>query len=64
MGKHVADKPRTPAQGGRLKHYTEIEREEGGPHAQTRELQQRPRGKRDDGRRAAEFVRIEKGRTA
>jgi hypothetical protein len=64
MGKHVADRPRTPELGGRLKRFTEIERGDGGPHVQTRELQQRPRGARNDARRAAEYLRIERGRTA
>lgn len=64
MTKHAADKPHTPQKGGRLKHYTEIERTDGGPHEQTKELQRRPRGKRDDGKRAAEYVRIEKGKRA
>ncbi|MCU0911344.1 MAG: hypothetical protein MUE98_08365 [Rhodobacteraceae bacterium] len=64
MTKHAADKPHTPQRGGRLKRYTEIEREEGGPRPQTTELQKRPRERSDDGRRAAEYVRIDKGRRA
>lgn len=62
MAKHVADKPRTPPKGERLKRYTEIEREEGGPHEQTKELQQRPKGERDDTRRTKEYLRIERGK--
>jgi hypothetical protein len=61
MAKHAADKPKTPQKGGRLKHYTEIEREAGGPRPQTEALQKRPRT-RDDGHRAQEFARIERGK--
>lgn len=64
MAKHVADKPRTPETGERLKRYTEIEREGGGPSPQAKALQQRPRGDRDEGARAKEFVRIERGKEA
>lgn len=64
MGKHVADKPHIPPKGGRAKHFTGIEREEAGPHEQTRKLQQRPRDARDDTRRAKEFLRIERGEQA
>jgi hypothetical protein len=48
----------------RLKRYTEIERSEGGAHAQTLNLQQRKREGRDDSKRAAEYTRIERGQTA
>jgi hypothetical protein len=64
MSRHAADKPRTPETGARLKRYTEIERETGGPSRQTAELQRRAHAPRDDGRRAQEFVRIERGREA
>ena len=61
MGKHAADKPHSPQKGGRLKHYTEIEREEA-THGQTEELQKRPKGERDDTRRTKEYLRIERGK--
>lgn len=64
MSRHAADKPRTAETGERLKRYTEIEREAGGPRAQTKELQRRPKEGRDDGRRAQEYVRIERGKSA
>ncbi len=61
MAKHVADKPQAPEQGGRLKRYTEIERDEGA-HEQTEKLQKRPKGERDDARRTKEFLRIDRGK--
>lgn len=64
MSRHAADKPRTASENGRLRNYTEIEREEGGPRRQTLDLQRRPRGERDDTRRTAEYLRIDRGRTA
>lgn len=64
MSRHAADKSRGEPTGERLKRYTEIEREEGGPREQTKALQQRGKGERDDGRRASEFVRIERGQKA
>lgn len=63
MPKHIADK-RSAETGERLKRFTEIERDEAGPRAQTKDLQQRPRGERDDGARAKEYVRIERGNKA
>lgn len=61
MGKHVADKPHSPQKGGRLKHYTEIERDEA-THEQTEELRKRTKGERDNARRTKEYLRIERGK--
>jgi hypothetical protein len=63
MSKHLADKPRV-ADTGRLRRYTEIERDGGAAREQTLELQRRKRDGRDDGKRASEFARIERGHTA
>ena len=61
MTRHIADRPQQ-QQGddSRLERYTEIER---GSHArqQSVDLQRRPRDLRDNGRRAQEFARIERG---
>ncbi len=63
MGKHAADKQRAPQAGGRIRHFTDIERQER-PRPQAKELQRRPKGDRDDGLRAQQFARIERGREA
>lgn len=63
MSRHAADKPRSD-EGGRLKHYTEIDRDQGGPRDQTLALQRRPREKGADGARAREFTRIDRGQDA
>ena len=60
MSRHIADK-RDAGKDGRLKHFTEIEREQGGAREQTLDLQKRPRDGREEGRRVQEFVRIERG---
>ncbi len=64
MTRHVADKPRTQETSARLAAYTRIERDDTGARPQTLELQRRAKAERDDGRRAQEFVRIERGKTA
>lgn len=64
MAKRIAETPRAAAEGARLKRYAEIARALGGAHAQTLSLQQRPREGRDEAKRAREFLRIERGRTA
>jgi len=64
MAKHVADKPHKVSKGARLKRYVEIDRETSGAHEQTLQLQQRPRAERNEAKRAKEYTRIERGRTA
>lgn len=59
MTKHIADRPRD-TDDNRLTHYTRIERD-GRARPQTMDLQRRPRDTRDEGRRAQEFTRIERG---
>ncbi len=61
MPKHAADKPNAPSNGGRMKHFTSIARDESGPQQQTEVLQKRPREGREATRRAQEFLRIERG---
>ena len=62
MSRHIADK-RTPSDGGRVRHFTEIERRAGeeGSHPSTEAVHRRPSDPPQDNRRAAEFVRIERG---
>jgi Fe-S-cluster-containing hydrogenase component 2 len=57
-------KPRTQETSARLTAYTRIERDDAGARPQTLELQRRAKAERDNGRRAQEFVRIERGDTA
>ncbi len=47
----------------RLKRYTDIERAESAK-SQSQDLQQRKREGRDDGKKAREYARIERGHTA
>lgn len=64
MSRHVADR-RAASEGGRLKHFVEVEKTHGeeGSHPATKALHERP-VKRDNAARLREFARIERGRTA
>jgi hypothetical protein len=65
MGKHVADTTHT-AKDGRLKHYVAVEKKRGkeGSHPAVKELNRRPADRSEKNRRAEEFARIDRGRTA
>lgn len=63
MGRHAADKPRSD-EGGRLKHYTEIDRDQGKPRDQTLALQRRARKESGEGARVREFARIDRDQGA
>ena len=54
---------KTETADSRLKRYTDKERAEAAKE-QTLDLQKRKREGRDDGKRAAEYTRIERGHTA
>lgn len=58
MTKHLADK-RKPSNGGRLKQFLRIAREDGSTF--WRSLQQRPVPQSVVNRRAVEFMRIDRG---
>ncbi|OYX43975.1 MAG: hypothetical protein B7Z02_07290 [Rhodobacterales bacterium 32-67-9] len=64
MSRHVADR-QTTSDGGRLKHFVEVEKTHGeaGSHPATKAVHERP-VKRDDGARLRQFARIERGHTA
>ncbi len=61
MSKHILDRQQ-PGDGGRAERFAEIDRRTGpeGSHAAVKELTRRPRA-RDDGRKLAEFTRVERG---
>jgi hypothetical protein len=58
MSKHLADH-RAPSAGGRVKHFLRLTRE---ASSIWHRLWQRPRTEPTEGRRVAEFVRIDRGR--
>ncbi len=58
MSRHLADH-RAPSDGGRAKHFLRLARDAG---SLWRRLWQRPRAEPTEGRRVAEFVRIDRGR--
>lgn len=64
MSRHLADR-REPSDGGRAKHFAEVERQLGaaGAHPAAKALHARAQS-RLDGARLKEFTRIERGREA
>lgn len=62
MSKHVSDQPRDHGVA-RLREYTKQERE-AGVHPSVTALHSRPKDRSTDGRKTAEYVRIERGHTA
>jgi hypothetical protein len=58
MSRHLADR-RTPTDGGRLKHFLRLSRDSG---SFWRRLWRAPRHEPAEGRRMAEFARIERSR--
>lgn len=62
MSRHITDN-RTPSEGGRVRHFTDVARRTGeeGSHPSTAAVHRRPADPPEDNRRAAEFVRIERG---
>ena len=64
MSRHAADR-KAKSDGGRLKHFVEVEKTHGeeGSHPATKAVHERP-VKRDDAARVRQFIRIERGRTA
>ena len=62
MSKHISDQPRDHG-AARLREYTRQERE-AGVHPAVTALHSRPKDRSEDGRKTAEFVRIERGHTA
>ncbi len=64
MTRHVVDRRKSP-EGGRMKHYVEVEKGQGesGTHPASKALYERPVD-RNEAARVREFVRIERGRTA
>ncbi|MCL4189671.1 MAG: hypothetical protein KJZ85_18885 [Rhodobacteraceae bacterium] len=64
MARHIADRPRSGAEGARLARYLDAARRETEtPHPAARTLHRRP-GERDPAnRRAQEFIRIDRGRS-
>jgi hypothetical protein len=64
MSKHLADH-RTASDGGRVKHFLNLEKQNGeeGSHPATRQVASRP-VERSDARRMEEFLRIERGNVA
>lgn len=61
MSKHLSDQPRT-HDGARLREYTRQERESG-THPSIAALRSRPKDRDRDGRKVAEYARIERGET-
>lgn len=61
MTKHLSDQPRS-QDGARLREYTRQERESG-THPAIEALRTRPQTRGDDNRKAAEYIRIERGET-
>ncbi|MCF3973844.1 hypothetical protein [Paracoccus salsus] len=62
MTKHVSDQPRTHT-GTRLREYTRQERESG-THPAWEILRTRPQTRGGENRKTAEYLRIERGRSA
>lgn len=62
MTRHIIDQEPRTGNGGRLKPYVAIEREQG-LHPATRELIRRPADSTGKNRRMKEFLRIERGHT-
>ncbi|TRW99327.1 hypothetical protein FNJ84_01245 [Paracoccus sp. M683] len=61
MTKHVGDQPRDHGTA-RLREYTRQERESG-THPAVAALHSRPKDRSGDGRKTAEYARIERGHT-
>lgn len=63
MSRQAADR-NAKSDGGRLKHFVEVEKAHGeeGSHPATKAVHERP-VKRDDAARLREFTRIERGKT-
>ncbi|MFV0384314.1 hypothetical protein [Paracoccus sp. (in: a-proteobacteria)] len=61
MTKHVSDQPRSHSEA-RLREFTRQERESG-VHPAIDTLRSRPKDRSADGRKTAEFARIERGKT-
>lgn len=61
MTKHISDQPRSHT-GSRMREYTRQERESG-THPAIETLRSRPKTRGEDNRKAAEFARIERGKT-
>ncbi|SNT68633.1 hypothetical protein [Paracoccus seriniphilus] len=59
MTKHISDQPRHHG-GQRLREYTRRERFSG-LHPVVAKLRSRPKSRGDEGRRTAEYLRIERG---
>lgn len=64
MSRHIVDR-RKPSEGGRLKHYVEVEKTHGedGSHPAARALHARP-VKRDEAAKLRAYFRIERGQSA
>ncbi|MFV0302223.1 MAG: hypothetical protein ACK5IP_15360 [Paracoccus sp. (in: a-proteobacteria)] len=62
MSKHVSDQPRKQG-AARLREYTRQERESG-THPAVTALHSRPKDRSGEGRKTAEYARIERGHTA
>lgn len=60
MSRHIADR-RAPSDGGRVAHFLRLSREAGQPW---RRLWRAPRTEKAEGRRVAEYARIDRGRLA
>lgn len=61
MTKHISDRPRENG-NARLREYTRQERE-AGTHPSVAALSSRPRDRDGDGRKTAEYARIDRGQT-
>ena len=59
MGKHISDQPRSQGQT-RLREFTRQERE-AGTHPAIEALRSRPQSRDGDGRKTAEYLRIDRG---
>lgn len=61
MSRHIVDRRKSP-EGGRLKHYVEVEKTQGeeGSHPAAKELQKRP-VERNKAAKLREYLRIERG---
>lgn len=62
MSKHISDQPREQG-NARLREFTRQERE-AGTHPAIATLRSRPKDRDGDGRKTAEYARIERGHTA
>ncbi|GAB4382151.1 hypothetical protein [Albidovulum sp.] len=65
MTRHVIDRRKSLPDGGRLRHFVEVERGQGetGAHPASMTLYERPKS-RNEALRVREYLRIERGRTA